>query len=51
MTPEERARLLRKASRLLHKGMPAGGRHGTRKGKAGYTRKAKHKGGQHGRDK
>ena len=36
------ALMLRRAARELHKGMKPGGPQGTRKGKRGYTRKAKH---------
>lgn len=35
--------LLRSLSRDIHKGMPPGGPQGTPKGKAGYTRKVKHR--------
>lgn len=42
MTSKELAKAVRRAARLLHKGMPRGGRHGTPKGKKGYTRKVKH---------
>ena len=38
-------KILRRASRELHKGMRPGGPQGTKKGKKGYTRKAKHRGG------
>jgi hypothetical protein len=36
-------KLIKKAARELHKGMPTGGLHGTKKGKKGYSRKEKHK--------
>jgi hypothetical protein len=38
------ARILRRISREENKGMKPGGPQGTKKGKKGYTRKAKHKG-------
>lgn len=36
-------KLARAIARALHKGMPAGGKHGTKKGRKGYTRKEKHR--------
>ena len=42
MSPKDLARALRAAARRIHSGMPPGGRQGTKKGKRGYTRKAKH---------
>lgn len=38
---ERIGQVARKVSRVLHSGMPTGGRHGS---KAHYTRKVKHKG-------
>lgn len=34
---------VRRAARLLHRGMPRGGAHTTKKGAKGYTRKVKHR--------
>lgn len=42
MTDKELAAALRRGARQQHKGMPTGGRHGTKKGAKGYTRKRKH---------
>lgn len=36
-------KLIKKASRTIHKGMKRGGRHGTKKGAKGYKRHSKHK--------
>lgn len=49
MTDQEKAKAIRRAARELHRGMPQGGRHGSPKGKRGYTRKAKHRGRRAGR--
>jgi hypothetical protein len=40
---ERKVKDIKKISRDLHKGMPKGGSHGTKKGDKGYTRKVKHK--------
>lgn len=40
---DDKIKVIKKVSRELHKGMPQGGRHGTKKGDRGYTRKIKHK--------
>ncbi len=45
MVSKDTIKALKAASREIHKGMPRGGRQGTKKGKRGYTRKLKHKGG------
>ena len=42
MDNEEIAKAMRRASRKMQ--LPQGGRHGTKKGGKGYTRKVKHKG-------
>ena len=42
MTDKERAKAVRRASRKIHAGMKTGGAIGSKKGKRGYTRKAKH---------
>jgi hypothetical protein len=42
-TTNNTIKAIKRAARELHKDMPAGGRHGTKKGKRGYTRKPKHK--------
>ena len=41
-TIDDLARAIRRASRETNK-MPRGGRHGTKKGAKGFTRKVKHK--------
>jgi len=43
MSNDEKIKAIRKASREIHAGMKRGGRHGSPKGKKGYTRKVKHK--------
>jgi hypothetical protein len=43
-TRAELVKLIKKASRELHKGMKRGGFHSPPKGKKGYTRKEKHRG-------
>ena len=42
MEPQDLVKALRRASRDIHKGMPRGGRQGSKKGAKGYTRKRKH---------
>ena len=42
MDPQDLVKALRRASRHVHKGMPRGGRQGSKKGAKGYTRKRKH---------
>lgn len=42
MTNEEMAKRLREASRRLHRITGKAGKHSTKKGKKGYSRKAKH---------
>ena len=44
-TVDDLVRAIRRVSRATNK-MPSGGRHGTRKGAKGYTRKAKDKNGR-----
>jgi len=44
MDTKETLKAIKRASREIHKGMKRGGRHGSPKGKRGYTRKVKHKG-------
>ena len=42
--PMDKIKAIKKAAREIHRGMPKGGRHGSKKGKRGYTRHPKHKG-------
>ena len=42
MDPRDKVKAIRRAARALHKGMPAGGRHGSKKGDKGYKRQPKH---------
>ena len=42
MTDKELAAALRRGARKKFAAMPTGGRHGTKKGAKGYTRKRKH---------
>jgi hypothetical protein len=44
LSDAEKVKVIKAASREIHKGMPKGGFHSPRKGKKVYTRKAKHSG-------